>query len=138
MRTVSGPGPAGGWRLDTAAGLICLAGICTRAGRAADARVRLDEASSLITSLPDPGILLSLLADAERLADPSAPTRRPQTRTRRPDGLTGREAEVLDLLTGGNTNLEIAARLVISVHTVERHLQNAYRKVGVHNRAAAA
>jgi transposase len=42
------------------------------------------------------------------------------------------------LLTRGHTNLEIAATLVISVHTVERHLQNAYRKVGVRNRADAA
>jgi LuxR family maltose regulon positive regulatory protein len=125
-------------RLDTAAALICLASICTRAGRPADARTRLDEASTLITALPDPGILPGLLADAERLADPPAPTPPPHTRTRRLDGLTAREAEVLDLLTGGHTNLEIAAKLVISVHTVERHLQNAYRKVRVRNRADAA
>ena len=62
----------------------------------------------------------------------------PGSRTRRPDGLTDREAEVLRLLTFGHTNLEIAARLVVSVHTVERHLANAYRKVGVRNRADAS
>jgi LuxR family maltose regulon positive regulatory protein len=124
--------------LDTAATLICLAGICTRAGRAADARTRLDEASDLITALPDPGILPGLLADAERLADPPGPTPPPRTRNRRPDGLTYREAEILDLLTEGHTNLEIAAKLVISLHTVQRHLQNAYRKVGVRNRADAS
>jgi DNA-binding CsgD family transcriptional regulator len=59
-------------------------------------------------------------------------------RIRRPDGLTDREAEVLKLLTTGSTNLEIAAALVVSVHTVERHLQNAYRKIRVRNRADAA
>ena len=59
-------------------------------------------------------------------------------RTHRPDGLSAREAEVLRLLTLGHTNLEIAAKLVVSVHTVERHLQNAYRKIGVRNRADAA
>jgi DNA-binding CsgD family transcriptional regulator len=55
-----------------------------------------------------------------------------------PDGLTDREVEVLRLLTGGLTNAEIAGTLVISVHTVERHLANAYRKIGARNRAEAA
>jgi DNA-binding CsgD family transcriptional regulator len=55
-----------------------------------------------------------------------------------PDGLTAREVEVLRLLAGGHTNAEIAATLVISVHTVERHLANAYRKIGARNRAEAA
>jgi DNA-binding CsgD family transcriptional regulator len=40
-----------------------------------------------------------------------------------PDGLTAREAQILTLLSTGRTNKEIAAELVISVHTVERHLQ---------------
>jgi len=52
--------------------------------------------------------------------------------------LTVREAEILRLLTAGSTNKEIAARLVLSIHTIERHLQNAYRKIGVRNRADAA
>ena len=73
--------------------------------------------------------------EAERIlgAKDSGPVR-----VRRPDGLTSREAEVLDLLAAGNTNKDIAAELVLSVHTVQRHLQNAYRKVGVRNRAEAA
>jgi DNA-binding NarL/FixJ family response regulator len=54
-----------------------------------------------------------------------------------PDGLTRREAEILRLLAGGRTNKEIAAELVLSVHTVERHLLNAYRKASVRNRADA-
>jgi DNA-binding CsgD family transcriptional regulator len=59
-------------------------------------------------------------------------------RAGRPDGLTAREAEILSLLTAGNTNKEIATKLVLSIHTIERHLQNAYRKIGVSNRADAA
>jgi DNA-binding CsgD family transcriptional regulator len=55
-----------------------------------------------------------------------------------PDGLTAREAEVLRLVALGMTNREIAAALVLSVHTVERHVQNAYRKIDVRNRADAA
>jgi DNA-binding CsgD family transcriptional regulator len=45
-----------------------------------------------------------------------------------------REAEVLRLVAAGRTNKEIAALLV---HTVERHLANAYRKISVRNREDA-
>jgi LuxR family transcriptional regulator, maltose regulon positive regulatory protein len=126
------------WRLETVAALACLARIYTRAGRPADARARLSEASDISATLPDPGILPSLIAQAGLPGGqpPQAPA--PRGRSRRQDGLTGREAEVLSLLTRGHTNLEIAAKLVVSVHTVERHLQNAYRKIGVRNRADAA
>ena len=55
-----------------------------------------------------------------------------------PAGLTGREVEVLRLLAEGRTNREIADALVLSVHTIERHLANAYRKIGARNRADAA
>jgi DNA-binding NarL/FixJ family response regulator len=55
-----------------------------------------------------------------------------------PDDLTPREAEVLRLVAGGSTNNEIAATLFLSVHTVERHLSNAYPKIGARNRADAA
>jgi DNA-binding NarL/FixJ family response regulator len=54
-----------------------------------------------------------------------------------PCGLTPREAEVLGLLASGRTNREIAAELVISVHTVERHLATIYRKIGARNRTDA-
>jgi LuxR family transcriptional regulator, maltose regulon positive regulatory protein len=127
------------WRLDTAAALLCLVRIYTLAGRTADARVHLEEAADVIAALPDPGALSRLLAEAERSTvqpETAAPT--PRSRTRRPDGLTDREAEILSLLTRGHTNLEIAAKLFVSVHTVERHLQNSYRKIGVRNRADAS
>jgi LuxR family maltose regulon positive regulatory protein len=52
--------------------------------------------------------------------------------------LTARELEVLRALVAGLTNREIAARLVISEHTVHRHVTNAYRKLGVSSRTAAA
>jgi LuxR family maltose regulon positive regulatory protein len=126
------------WRPDTAAALVSLARIYARDSRAADARVLLGEACDLIATFPDPGILADLLAEAERSAGPPEPAAVPRGRARRPDGLTDREAEVLNLLTFGHTNVEIAAELVVSVHTVERHLANAYRKVGVRNRADAS
>lgn len=54
------------------------------------------------------------------------------------DGLlTRREDEVLRLLAGGQTNKEIAEVLSLSVHTVERHIANIYRKIGARGRADA-
>lgn len=52
-------------------------------------------------------------------------------------GLTARELEVLALVALGRTNREIATTLVISDHTVRRHLQNVFVKLGVSSRAAA-
>lgn len=52
-------------------------------------------------------------------------------------GLTTRELEVLALVAVGRTNREIATTLVISDHTVRRHLQNVFAKLGVSSRAAA-
>ena len=51
--------------------------------------------------------------------------------------LTKRELEVLRLVAAGKSNQQIATELVISLHTVRRHLQNIFAKVGVSSRAAA-
>ena len=52
-------------------------------------------------------------------------------------GLSERELEVLRLVATGKSNREIASTLVISEHTVARHLQNMYAKLGLSSRAAA-
>lgn len=52
--------------------------------------------------------------------------------------LTVREREVLALLAEGLSNKEIAARLYLSVRTVEGHLTTAYGKLNVHSRTEAA
>jgi DNA-binding CsgD family transcriptional regulator len=52
--------------------------------------------------------------------------------------LSEREREVLSLAARGLTNDEIAASLHLSVRTVERHLQNAYTRLGVSGRTARA
>jgi ATP/maltotriose-dependent transcriptional regulator MalT len=55
-----------------------------------------------------------------------------------PGGLTAREVQVLGLVATGRTNREISVALVISEHTVARHLQNIFAKLGVSSRTAAS
>ena len=52
-------------------------------------------------------------------------------------GLSRRELEVLRLVAAGRTNREIAATLVLSEHTVARHVQNIFGKLRVSSRTAA-
>jgi ATP/maltotriose-dependent transcriptional regulator MalT len=52
-------------------------------------------------------------------------------------GLSRRELEVLRLVAAGKSNRQIAAELVISEHTVARHVQNIYAKLGLSSRTAA-
>ncbi|MFE1439677.1 LuxR C-terminal-related transcriptional regulator [Streptomyces sp. NPDC058739] len=56
---------------------------------------------------------------------------------REPGALTERETEVLRLVAAGRTNRAVAAELVISEHTVARHLNNIFAKLDVSSRAAA-
>ena len=52
-------------------------------------------------------------------------------------GLTPRELQVLRLLAAGRTNKAIAAELVLSERTVDRHVSNIFTKLGVSSRSAA-
>jgi len=51
--------------------------------------------------------------------------------------LSEREREVLELISAGSTNREIAHQLYLSPHTVKEHTSALYRKLGVRNRAEA-
>jgi DNA-binding CsgD family transcriptional regulator len=53
-------------------------------------------------------------------------------------GLSPREIEVLKLVVEGKSGKEIAAALVLSPRTVERHIANIYRKTETHGRAQLA
>jgi len=52
-------------------------------------------------------------------------------------GLTDREIAILQLVAAGRTNSAIAHQLGLSPRTVAKHLEHAYRKLGVTSRAAA-
>jgi pimeloyl-ACP methyl ester carboxylesterase/DNA-binding CsgD family transcriptional regulator len=72
------------------------------------------------------------------LAEPTAAAVAEPSRPRRGSGgLSPRETEVLRLLAGGDTNGQIAARLGLSINTVERHVVNVYRKIDARGRAEA-
>ena len=91
------------------------------------------EASAALSSL------LELGADAEaeraqRLLDVAA---RESDRAMLPE-LTARELDVLRLVAEGLTNRQIAERLVVSEHTVHRHVTNILRKLDLPSRTAAA
>ena len=73
--------------------------------------------------------------------DPSvgvAPSSRPAPPRSGTSGeLSPREREVLRLIAAGESNGQIAARLGISINTVERHVSNVYRKIEARGRADA-
>lgn len=75
--------------------------------------------------------LLGAASDLERLAALTG------AKPRERHGLTARELEVLRLVATGKTNREIAAELVLSQHTVARHVQNIFTKLSVSSRSAA-
>jgi pimeloyl-ACP methyl ester carboxylesterase/DNA-binding CsgD family transcriptional regulator len=54
------------------------------------------------------------------------------------ESLSPRERDVLRLVAEGLSDADIAQRLVLSPHTVHRHVSNILRKLGLHSRAAAA
>jgi HD-GYP domain-containing protein (c-di-GMP phosphodiesterase class II) len=81
-------------------------------------------------------------AEAGRL-DPEAVTvvleaaGHPTPSLERPAGLSEREAQVIGLLARGLQTKQVAQALGISTKTADRHVQNAYRKIGVRTRAGA-
>lgn len=110
---------------DAARAEVDIAAACLILGDTESADLALDAAHDTFTRLgarPD-------LARVEQL--------RARQGTRRPGALTVRELDVLRQVAAGKTNREIADALMISPHTVGRHLQNIFMKLGLSSRAAA-
>jgi DNA-binding NarL/FixJ family response regulator len=77
-------------------------------------------------------------SDAERYLLLEERATRLDPRRLEPLGLTPREAAVLALVADGRSNTDVAAALGISDRTVAKHLERAYRALGVESRTAAA
>jgi DNA-binding CsgD family transcriptional regulator/tetratricopeptide (TPR) repeat protein len=103
---------------------VLLATACRRLGDEDTAVMELDTARGVFEQL-------GALPDIARV------TATPDLAARNDSRLTAREREVLALTATGRTNRQIAAALVISEHTVRRHLQNIFVKLDVSSRAAA-
>ncbi len=54
------------------------------------------------------------------------------------EALTGRELQVLNMIRSGSTNRDIASQLIISLSTVNRHVEHILLKLHVRNRTQAA
>jgi ATP/maltotriose-dependent transcriptional regulator MalT len=111
------------------------------------ARVRLALARVLIESgdragatreVDAAGAAFDALAAANDARTTAALRQRINPRTDGPNPLTPRERQVLALVATGQSNHEIAAHLVVSEHTVHRHVSNILRKLDEPTRAAAA
>jgi DNA-binding NarL/FixJ family response regulator len=105
-----------------------LAQTCAALGDRSSALLELDRAEAAFRDLAAAPDLVAARALRERVA---APAGGPQS------GLSPRELEVLALVATGRTNREIAEALVISEHTVGRHLEHIFAKLGVATRTAA-
>jgi len=62
---------------------------------------------------------------------------RPRTKTGW-DSLTDSELKVVDLITRGAANRDVATQLNLSLHTVKTHVHNAFAKLGINSRAQLA
>ena len=137
-------------RADLAAGLVAAA-----AGRHDEARIRLEDAvdgfgaagvpyelAAARSALAASFAALGRHADAERERRAAAGAldalRAAAHRPPPLPELSAREREVLELVAGGATNREVAERLVLSEHTVHRHVANILRKLDLPSRTAAA
>lgn len=122
--------------------LLCFGERLRRARRRADARALLVEAHRTFAALgaadwarraahelaaTGPAAALAGAADGNGTPPPAAVA-----------ALTAREHEVCELVAAGATNREAAERLFVSDRTVEHHLRQSYRKLGVRSRTELA
>lgn len=92
------------------------------------------EAKAIIS----PSVAAAMMERLTCLARPDITRAFMEAREMQLDELTSREEEVLELITKGHTNQEIAERLVIECGTVKNHVHNILKKLEVNNRYDAA
>lgn len=129
---------AGGYQHSAAEAMIGLGRVREQAGDHAGALRQLRAAHQLATEIGNAQLLADATAALLEVTSDLAPgppdSRATTTRPR----LTTRQADVLRLLAAGLSNKEIAAELVLSPATVERHLATIYRNLRIGSRVEAA
>jgi DNA-binding CsgD family transcriptional regulator len=118
-----------GAALDQARSALLYGEWLRREGRRAEAREQLRGAHDALISMG--ATAFASRAAVELLAAGEGTARRPP---RGEKELTAREVQVADLAVQGATKAEMAAQLYVSVNTVDYHLRNVYRKLGVSTR----
>jgi DNA-binding NarL/FixJ family response regulator len=118
-----------GLRVEAAETLIACAELLARAGRRDDARAAAADATDLLDGMGARGwdARLARVTDAAPGADAGIAAE-----------LTSAEYRVALAVSNGATNREAAAELFVSVKTVDFHLQNIYRKLGLRSRTELA
>jgi DNA-binding CsgD family transcriptional regulator len=112
---------------------LCYGERLRRAGRRSDARAHLRSALGAFDRAG--AVPWSERARAELRATGETARRRDPTAAER---LTAQELQVALAVAAGRTNREAAAALFLSPKTIEYHLHNAYRKLGVRSRTQLA
>jgi LuxR family transcriptional regulator, maltose regulon positive regulatory protein len=119
---------------ETARSRIELSGTLHAMGRTAAA---IEELQKALRSLRELGAGHEAARAASRLSELGAPVDRGLRSGARSPALTTRQLDVLRLVAEGLSDKEIARRLVLSEHTVHRHIANILTRFGVPSRAAA-
>jgi DNA-binding NarL/FixJ family response regulator len=99
-------------------------------------------AAAFVSKSADPDDVVSAIRQVFNhsifLATKPTKSSRPSRQSDRLPGLTPREAEILELVAEGLSNVQIGRELWVTAQTVKFHLSNIYRKLGVANRTEAA
>ena len=123
-----------GVRLEEARSRLCHGERLRRAGRRVQARAQLRAALALFERMR----CAPWVERTESELRASGETLRARGPGRPVDELTPQELQVATLAAAGLSNKEVAARLFLSVKTIEAHLHRTYTKLGVRSRAELA
>jgi non-specific serine/threonine protein kinase len=117
--------------------LISRSQLLVARGDTEEARSVLDEVQGICVPLGAEPALVLVAELEERLQTQAQAAPAPSDTPAARSGLTKREIEILQLVAQGMINQEIAETLVLSEHTVHRHVSNVMGKMGVSSRTAA-
>ena len=129
LHTAVATADAGESPLEQAHARTALGGALRRAGRRSEARQPLREAVEI--ALATGARAIARTAHEELVATGAKPRRRRQSGA---DALTATERRIARMAAEGMSNRQIAQALFVSEKTVETHLGNAYRKLGINAR----